>query len=86
MCLSVSGRILITWSTVKEHLENLYQVLEKLASAGNKLNYAKCAFMLPKVKYLGHLIDEHGWHPTAKKVKAIKETPTPKNVTNSERS
>ena len=36
--------------------------------------------MLPKVEYLGHIIDEHGLHPTEEKVKAIKEAPTPKNV------
>ena len=72
--------ILITGSNASEHLENLDQVLEKLASAGIRLNRAKCAFMLPKVEYLGHIIDEHGLHPTEEKVKAIKEAPTPKNV------
>ena len=72
--------ILITRSNASEHLGNLDQVFEKLASAGIRLNRAKCAFMLPKVEYLGHIISEHGLHPTEEKVKAIKEAPTPKNV------
>ena len=66
------------------NLENLDQVLEKLASAGIRLNRAKCAFMFPRwntlAEYVGHIIDEHGLHPTEEKVKAIKEAPTPKNV------
>ena len=82
-CKGVSvylDNILITGSNATEHLENLDQILEKFASAGIRLNRAKCAFMLPKVEYLGHIIDEHGLHPTEEKVKAIKESPTPKNV------
>ena len=48
---------MITWSNASEHLGNLHQVLEKLASAGIRLNRAKCIFMFPKVEYLGHIID-----------------------------
>ncbi len=33
--------------------------------------------MLPRVEYLGHIIDEQGLHPTQEKVKAIKEAPHP---------
>ena len=35
---------------------------------------------MPQVEYLGHIIDQHGLHPTEKKVKAIKEAPQPCNV------
>ena len=71
---------MITWSNASEHLGNLHQVLEKLASSGIRLNRAKFVFMFPKVEYLGHIIDEHGLHRTEEKVKAINEAPTPKNV------
>ena len=41
----------------------------------------KCCFFAKQVEYLGHLIDEHGLHPTPTKVKAILEAPaTPHNV------
>ena len=72
--------ILVTGSTVEDHLANLDKVLSILATAGLKLNKAKCAFLLPKVEYLGHLIDGNGIHPTKEKVKAIQEAPQPRNV------
>ena len=37
-------------------------------------------FLLTKVKYLGHIIDESDVHPTQEKVKAGKEAPVPKNL------
>ena len=37
--------------------------------------------MAPEVMYLGHKIGTEGLHPVVKKVEAIQEAPTPKNVT-----
>ena len=37
--------------------------------------------MVPSVAYLGHRIDAQGLHPLPEKVEAIKEAPTPRNVT-----
>ena len=73
--------ILVTGSTVENHLVNLDKVLSIMATAGLKLNKAKCEFLLPKVEYLGHMIDGNGIHPTKGKVKAIQEAPQPRNVT-----
>ena len=72
--------ILVTGSTIDNHLQNLNRVLSILATAGLKLNKAKCAFLMPQVEYLGHIIDQHGLHPTKEKVKAIREAPQPHNV------
>lgn len=72
--------ILISGATEEEHLQNLDKVLAILGAAGIKLNRDKCAFLLPKIEYLGHVIDEQGLHPTEEKVKAIKEAPRPKNI------
>ena len=72
--------ILITGSTLEEHLQNLDNVLTKIEKAGLKLNRSKCLFLMSKIEYLGHVIDEHGLHPTEDKIKAIKEAPRPKNV------
>jgi len=72
--------ILVTGATIESHLANLDKILGILATSGLRLHKAKCAFMLPRVKYLGHTIDEHGLHPTKEKVKAIQEAPQPHNV------
>ena len=44
------------------------------------LNYEKCKFAQPSVKFLGHVIDEHGIKPDPDKVSAIMEVPTPINI------
>ena len=72
--------ILVTGHTIDEHFENLTNVLCKLQEAGLKLNKSKCTFLAPKVQYLGFIIDKNGLHPTADKVKAIANAPTPANV------
>ena len=73
--------ILVTGKTEAEHLHNLNKVLQRLQSSGLTLKKDKCKFMVTAVEYLGHIIDANGLHPSEKKVKAIKEAPTPSNVT-----
>ena len=73
--------ILITGTTVEEHLKNLDEVLCRLQTAGLRLKSSKCLFMAPSVEYLGHVIDSAGLHPRKAKVKAITEAPAPRNVT-----
>ena len=72
--------ILVTGSTQEEHLKNLEEVPTRLPRAGIRLKRSKCAFLLPSVEYLGHIISTEGLHPTAEKVKAILEAPVPQNV------
>ena len=72
--------ILISGSTIDEHLQTLDVVLQKLETAGLKLNKSKCFFLHSQVEYLGHIIDKVGLHPTAEKVLAIREAPRPHNV------
>jgi len=56
--------ILVTGSTLEQHLQNLEKVLERLESAGLRLNLEKCFFLQPSLEYLGHTIDKDGLHPT----------------------
>lgn len=72
--------ILISGSTKEEHLRNLDKVLGILADAGIRLNRDKYTFLLTKMEYLGHVIDQNGLHPTGEKVRAIQEAPRPQNV------
>ena len=73
--------ILITGKNDVEHLATLEAVLSRFEEAGLRLKRSKCVFMAPSVEYLGHTIDAEGLHPTASKVKAIKNAPVPKTVT-----
>ena len=65
--------IVITGASTEEHLQTLDVVLEKLETAGLKLNRSKCFFLRPSIEYLGHIIDKDGLHPTREKVQAIQE-------------
>ena len=73
--------ILVTGSTLEEHLRNLEEVLRRLDEAGLRVNLAKCFFLRESIEYLGHVIDRDGIHPTEEKVRAIKDPPQPQNVT-----
>ena len=73
--------ILVTGATEKDHLHNLTQVLQRLQIAGMRLKKGKCAFMLPSVSYLGHVINAEGLHTAESKVQAVVEAPEPRNVT-----
>ena len=69
--------ILITGSTVQEHLDNLEEVLRRLQDQGVRLHKDKCVFFASSVEYLGHT---EGLHTAKDKVRAIIEAPEPRNV------
>ena len=68
-----------TGKTAAEHIKNLGEVLRRLENAGLRLKRHKCAFMLPSVEYLGHKISA-GLQPTEEKVRAIKDAPAPRDI------
>ena len=72
--------IVVTGSTEEEHLRNLEEVLRRLTEAGVHLKKDKCVFLASQVEYLGHLIDKDGLHPGSAKVEAVKDAPSPSNL------
>ena len=73
--------ILIATESEDEHLQILEEVFARLAKADLKVKKHKCKFMVRSVPYLGHVIDGEGIRPLPEKVEAIRQAPTPKNVT-----
>ena len=73
--------ILVTGKNTSDHLDNLHLVLQRLESAGLTLKKSKCTFAVPSVEYLGHVIDAQGLHPSQSKIKAIRDAPSPTNIT-----
>ena len=57
------------------------QVLQRLKQRGVRLKKDKCEFGQAEVTYLGHRVDHQGLKHTEDKVKAIREAPEPRNVT-----
>ena len=57
-CLVYLDDIVIVGKTFHPHLANVRDVLDKMRQAGLCLKPGKCAFLLAKVNYLGHIVSE----------------------------
>ncbi|GJV98727.1 putative reverse transcriptase domain-containing protein [Tanacetum coccineum] len=62
----------------KEHEEHLKAILELLKKEELYAKFSKCEFWLPKVKFLGHVIDSQGIHVDPAKIESIKDWVSPK--------
>ena len=72
--------ILVSGASDEDHLNNLEEVLKRLANAGLRLRKNKCVFMGRQVTYLGHKVSKEGIQPLDDKVEAITNVAAPKNV------
>uniref|UniRef100_A0A2N9FW13 Reverse transcriptase domain-containing protein n=1 Tax=Fagus sylvatica TaxID=28930 RepID=A0A2N9FW13_FAGSY len=77
--------ILVYSKSLDEHIEHLHCVLAVLRKEKLYANLKTCSFCLDKVVFLGYLVSKKGLAVDEEKVKAIKEWPTPKSITENER-
>ncbi|GJU49283.1 putative reverse transcriptase domain-containing protein [Tanacetum coccineum] len=73
--------ILIYSKNKKEHEEYLKQILELLKKEELYAKFSKCEFWIPKVQFLGHVIDSKGIHVDPAKIESIKDWTSPKSPT-----
>ena len=73
--------IIVTGKNDEDHLKNFSVVLSRPQKYVLRLKRIKCLFLQPEVEFLGYRIDKTGLHTSDEKVTAIKQAPTPKNVT-----
>lgn len=72
--------IIVVSRTFAGHLDTLREVFQRLRAARLRLNEQKCKFCVPRLRYLGHVIDSGGIHTDPEKVRAVCEWPVPRNV------
>ena len=72
--------ILVFASTVEEHDKRLRDVLKRLSDYGLTLNVKKCQFGVTEIKFLGHVINEKGIHPSEDKIEAVVKMNPPSDV------
>ena len=72
--------ILIYSRSIEEHIEHLKQVLNVLRTEKLYANVEKCSFCTNNVVFLGYVISGQGIEVDESKVEAIKNWPTPMNV------
>ncbi|GJS41492.1 hypothetical protein Tco_0566535 [Tanacetum coccineum] len=65
----------------KEHEERLKAILEFLKKEKLYVKFSKCEFWIPKVQFLGHVIDSRGIHVDPAKIESIKDWASPKTPT-----
>nr|GFA44199.1 putative reverse transcriptase domain-containing protein [Tanacetum cinerariifolium] len=73
--------ILIYSKDEKEHEEHLKAILELLKKEELYAKFSKCEFWIPKVQFLGHVIDSQGIHVDLAKIESIKDWASPKSPT-----
>ncbi|GKD04895.1 putative reverse transcriptase domain-containing protein [Tanacetum coccineum] len=73
--------ILIYSKNKEEHEEHLKLILELLKKEELYAKFSKCEFWIPKVQFLGHVIDSKGIHVDPAKIESIKDWASPKNAT-----
>ncbi|GKF86535.1 putative reverse transcriptase domain-containing protein, partial [Tanacetum coccineum] len=70
--------ILIYSKDKKEHEEHLKEILELLKKEKLYAKFSKCEFWIPKVQFLGHVIDRRGIYVDPAKIESIKDWASPK--------
>ena len=73
--------ILVYNKDLNEHILHLRYVFDVLKCEKLYANFKKCTFCMEKVIFLSYVISTKGIEVDEEKVKAIKEWPTPKNIT-----
>ncbi|GKB27609.1 putative reverse transcriptase domain-containing protein [Tanacetum coccineum] len=73
--------ILIYSKSKQEHEEHLKLILELLKKEQWYAKFSKCEFWIPKVQFLGHVIDSQGIHMDSAKIESIKDWASPKTAT-----
>ena len=72
--------ILVYSKSLDDHITHVRNVLTTLRNECLYVNLKKCSFCMEKVNFLGFVVSSNGVEVDEEKVKAIKEWPTPKNV------
>nr|GEW43440.1 hypothetical protein [Tanacetum cinerariifolium] len=65
----------------KEHEEHLKAILELLKKKALYAKFSMCEIWIPKVQFLGHVIDSQGIHVDPAKIEFIKDWASPKSPT-----
>nr|GEX39246.1 reverse transcriptase domain-containing protein [Tanacetum cinerariifolium] len=73
--------ILIYSKDEKEHGEHLKVILQLLKKEELYAKFSKCEFWIPKVQFLGHMINSQGIHVDPAKIKSVKDWASPKSPT-----
>nr|XP_055074659.1 uncharacterized protein LOC129454170 [Misgurnus anguillicaudatus] len=72
--------LIVFSDTLEEHERRLIKVLNRLKEYGLKLSPEKCSFFQTSVRYLGHIVSQHGVSTDPSKIEAVKTWPKPQTL------
>lgn len=81
ICLVYMDDIIVYSRTFEEHVENVNAVLGAIRAANITLKASKCKLFKRQLSFLGHIVSADGIATDPSKIKAIRNMPVPKNVT-----
>ena len=73
--------VIVFSTSFEKHVEDLEEVLNRLAAAGLKLKPSKCEFFKSEVSFLGHVVTPEGIRTDPRKIEVVQEWAVPRNVT-----
>jgi hypothetical protein len=68
--ISIYDDIIVHGKHEEEHNRNLELLLRRIQARGLTLNVDKCHFNMPQMKFMGHILSEHGIGVAESKVTA----------------
>ena len=80
-CVKVVDDILLTDEDLPSHLQRIHKVLSRCRQYGITLNKDKFVVAASKAKFCGYILSHDGISADPEKVSAIRDFPTPSNVT-----
>ena len=81
-CLCYFDDVIIFSKNMSEHCTRLTAVLNRFRQHNLRVKASKCSFGADKVVYLGHTVSHEGIHTDPKKIKVLKDLPSPSNLEN----
>lgn len=79
-CFVYLDDIVVYGDNLKEHMERLEEVFQRLKNYNLKLKPSKCNFLCKEITYLGHIISDKGINPDPTKTEVVRSCPRPHNV------
>jgi len=73
--------VVLISETFEQHLNLLNEVYDRLVRANLIVNFDKCHFCKPSLKYLGYIVSQEGLSTDPEKVAAVADFPRPATVT-----
>ncbi|GKF06258.1 putative reverse transcriptase domain-containing protein, partial [Tanacetum coccineum] len=80
LSLALSVELRVISGSKQEHEEHLKLILELLKKEQFYAKFSKCEFWIPKVQFLGQVIDSHGIHVDPANIESIKDWVSPKTA------